>query len=127
MALGGKLFNASKVNLECAPDAPGIYSLYLDGRFIYIGRADGGSNTIKSRLADHKQGHDGPCTQLFTHYTREVTMKVTARYNELLEHYSRKFGTLPECNLCINGQSVSVWDSVRREQPGEPRHRRPQC
>ncbi len=116
MPLGGKLFIASKVNLDCTPEAPGVYALYMDGRMIYIGRADGGSITIKSRLADHKHGHDGPCTQLFTHYTREVTMKVTARYNELLENYSRKFGTLPECNLCANGQSVSVWDSVRAAQ-----------
>jgi len=113
MPLGEKLFTASKSNLESTPDAAGVYVLYQDGRIIYIGRADGGSETIKSRLADHKRGHDGPCTQLFTHYTREVTMKVTCRYNEIIEHHERKFGMLPECNLCAKGQSVSVWDSVR--------------
>ena len=113
MPLGEKLFCASKTNLECTPDSAGVYVLYQDSRIIFIGRADGGSDTIKSRLADHKQGHDGPCTQLFTQYTREVTMKVTARFNEIVERYERKFGMLPECNLCIKGQSGSAWDSVR--------------
>ncbi len=112
MPLGEKLFFASKSNLDSTPDSVGVYVLYMDGKIIYIGRANGGNDTIKSRLADHKQGHDGACLQRFTHYTREATMKVTARYNDLLEHYERKFGTLPECNLGADAQRVAVWDGV---------------
>ena len=112
MPLGEKLFCASKANLECAPDSAGVYVLYQDGRIIFIGRADGGSDTVKSRLADHKQGHDGPCSQLFTHYTREATMKVTARFNEIVERHERKFGMLPEGNLGADAQRGAVWDGV---------------
>ena len=112
MPLGDKLFCASKSNLESTPESTGVYVLYLDGTIIYIGRADGGSHTIKSCLADHKEGHEGACTQRFTHYTREVTMNVTARYNDLLEHYERKFGTFPDCNLGADAHRVQTWDGV---------------
>ena len=98
MPLGEKLFAATKTNLESTSDSAGVYTLYQDGTIIYIGRADGGSHTIKNCLSDHKEGHKGPGTQLFTHYTREVTMNVAARYHDLLEHHVRKYGQPPRGN-----------------------------
>ncbi|MGH7947193.1 MAG: hypothetical protein ACREF9_19635, partial [Opitutaceae bacterium] len=73
MPLTGDRYAANAKNLENAPDANGIYVLYVDNAIIYIGRADGRTISIRSRLNDHKSGRDGACTKVFDHYRREVT------------------------------------------------------
>ena len=98
MPFGEKIFPASRANLDSLPEAPGVFTLYEDGRLTFIGYADGGSHTIKSRIMDHKEGHEDARTQLFDHYTREVTPNVVLRYRELMVQYARKYHRWPEGN-----------------------------
>ncbi len=98
MSFGEKIFPATRTNLDGLPEAPGVFTLYEDGRLTFIGYADGGSHTIKSRIMDHKEGHEDARTQLFDHYTREVTANVVLRYRELMVQYARKYHRWPEGN-----------------------------
>jgi hypothetical protein len=98
MSFGEKFFSASHANLDCLPEAPGVFTLYEDGRLIFIGHADGAKHTIKSRLMDHKAGREDARTQLFDHYTREVTPNVVLRYRELMVQFARKYHRWPEGN-----------------------------
>ncbi len=91
MSFGEKIFPATRTNLDGLPEAPGVFTLYEDGRLTFIGYADGGSHTIKSRIMDHKEGHEDARMQLFDHYTREVTANVVLRYRELMVQYARKY------------------------------------
>jgi hypothetical protein len=65
---------------------------------IYIGRAQGGTTTIRSRLKDHFSGREGVCTKKPTHYCSEVIPNPVAREKELLEWFKKKYGKLPRCN-----------------------------
>lgn len=98
MPIQGDLYPFTDNNVNQAPAQAGVYALYRDGALTYIGRAQGGSTTIRSRLQDHKAGRDGPCTQQSTHYKREVTQNAAAREKQLLEEYYRQHGKLPLCN-----------------------------
>ena len=98
MPFGEKIFPASRANLDSLPETPGVFTLYEDGRLIFIGNADGGSHTIKSRIMDHKEGREDARTQLFDHYTREVTPNVVLRYRELMVQFARKYHRWPEGN-----------------------------
>ena len=98
MPFGEKIFPASRANLDSLPETPGVFTLYEDGRLTFIGYADGASHTIKSRIMDHKEGREDARTQLFDHYTREVTSNVVLRYRELMVQYARKYHRWPEGN-----------------------------
>ena len=98
MPFGGKFFPATRANLKSLPEAPGVFTLYEDGRLIFIGYADGGSQTIKSQIMDHREGHEDARTQLFDRYTREVTNNVVLCYRELMVQYVRKYHRWPEGN-----------------------------
>ena len=98
MALGERLYAATPANLDSLPDQPGVFTLYQEGQMIFIGRADGGTHTIKSVIMDHKEGRIGPCTQRFDHYTRETTTNVALRYREFLQRHARKYHRFPKCN-----------------------------
>ena len=98
MPFGEKLFAASRTNLESLPELPGVFTLYQDGKMIFIGYADGAKHTIKSQLIDHKEGREGPSTQRFDHYTRELTPNVVLRYRDLMVHYARKYHRWPRGN-----------------------------
>ena len=93
-----KLFAFTWENIKNAPNKAGVYVLYDDSEIIYVGRAKGGNTTICSRLSDHKNGHDGTCTQGATHYKREVTDSPVSREKEWLKWHKEKFGYLPRCN-----------------------------
>ncbi len=99
MPIGGTTYAFSQENIDNAPDQAGVYALYDEGTLIYIGRATGGTVTIRSRLRDHKAGREGPCTKSATHCKREVTTSPVKREEELLEEYKRTHnGKLPRCN-----------------------------
>ena len=98
MPIQGDLYGFSKKNVDKAPDSAGVYALFQSGTTIYIGRAQGGSTTIRSRLQDHYAGRGGQCTKSATDYKREVTSNAASREKELLAEYKRQHGKLPKCN-----------------------------
>ena len=85
-------------NIELAPNDAGVYQLEDAGGITYIGRAAGRTVTIHSRLRDHQSGREGPCTQVATHYRREVTNQAADREEKLLEEHLRQHRRLPRCN-----------------------------
>ena len=111
MRFGEKFFSANRANLDSLPEAAGVFTLYEDGRLIFIGYADGGSHTLKSQILDHKEGREAARTQLFDHYTREITPNVVLRYRELMVQYARKYHRWPEGNA----HACRVLDDVTLE------------
>jgi cephalosporin-C deacetylase-like acetyl esterase len=111
MRFGKKFFSASRANLDSLPEAAGVFTLYEDGRLIFIGYADGGGHTLKSQIMDHKEGREAARTQFFDHYTREVTPNVVLRYRELMVQYARKYHRWPEGNA----HACRVLDDVMLE------------
>lgn len=98
MPLTSDRYEASNDNLSKAPDQAGVYELYEAETIIYIGRAQGGHVTIRSRLKDHKAGRDGNCTKGYTHYRRVITNDPASVEVRELESHKRQHGKLPRCN-----------------------------
>ncbi len=98
MPISDDRYSFTAENLDKAPNEAGVYALYDGDSLIYIGRAQGGSVTIRSRLKDHKAGRDGPCTKAATSYKREVTSQSVSREKELLDEYYNTNRRLPKCN-----------------------------
>jgi|GEM_PF-896160 len=88
-------------NIQNAPAQAGVYALFDGDEIIYIGRAQGGNTTIRSRLSAHKNGNEGSCTQFALAYWRETTSRPVSREKELLEWFKGKHGRLPRCNSRI--------------------------
>ena len=82
-------------NIKNAPQKPGVYALFDGAVLIYYGMA---TESIADRLASHKRGDEGSCTQNATSYKREVTDRPAARERELLQEYKNQYGQLPRCN-----------------------------
>ena len=82
---------------EVAAEA-GVYALFEGETIIYFGRAQGGDVTIRSRLTDHREGREGPCTKNATAFKVEITSSAVAREKELLEEYKNLHDSLPRCN-----------------------------
>jgi hypothetical protein len=85
-------------NVNGTLDVQGVYALYDGDEIIYIGRADGRTVTIRSRLQSHLRGDEGACTQGATHYWRAEHSNPKAREVELLNDYKRQWRRLPRCN-----------------------------
>ena len=98
MPISGEQYTFSDENVSKAPDSAGVYALYQGSVCTYVGRAQGGSTTIRTRLKDHKSGREGRCTQVADKYMREVTSSPVTRERELLEEFKRNTGRLPRCN-----------------------------
>ncbi len=98
MPITSNLYAFIGVNIKRAPEEAGVYALYQNGTPIYIGRAQGGKVTIRSRLKDHMEGREGRCTQAATHYKREVTPNGAHREKELIAEYYNENRRLPRCN-----------------------------
>ena len=120
MALGEKLFTATHANLESLPEQSGDFTLYEDGKLIFIGRADGSGHTIRRIVLDHKEGRVGSCTQQFDHYTREATTNVALRYRELLQRHARKYHRFPKCNDRRRGLVLDRREGIDRRRIDEP-------
>ncbi|MEE9141069.1 MAG: hypothetical protein V3U18_09915 [Alphaproteobacteria bacterium] len=78
-----------------APDEPGVYGLYEGQETIYYGSSD---DSIRSRLQDHLNGHEGQRTQAATHFGMEATPYPVTREGELLREHRARYGRLPRCN-----------------------------
>lgn len=98
MPVSGTKYEFTQKNLDNAPDTAGVYALFNGDELIYIGRAQGGTVTIRSRLKDHLSGHEGKGTQGATKYAREETTRPVAREKELLDEYQTQHGRLPRYN-----------------------------
>ena len=99
MPISGDVYSFTDENLDKAPDTAGVYALFDGDELIYIGRARGGTTTIRSRLKDHKAGRDGPCTRSATKYSRETCQDPVARERTLLQEYKNgHWQRLPRCN-----------------------------
>ncbi len=99
MAITGDRYEFTDENMGRSPEMAGVYALYDGDETIYIGRAQGDTTTIRSRLQAHKRGDEGTCTIDATHYRREPTESAVRRETELLEEYKRNNGgRLPRCN-----------------------------
>jgi len=73
--------NFNRVSIEAIdPNQIGVYGIFRDGQWIYVGRGD-----IRSRLLDHLNG-DIPCIQRegATKWVAEVTNNSVARERELI-------------------------------------------
>jgi len=53
-----------------APDQPGAYVLWRDGKPLAVGHALGGHDTIRSRLQAHASHQEG---KLVTHYSWQIS------------------------------------------------------
>ena len=87
--------------INTAPADPGVYVLWRNNAVIYIGRAEGGLETIQSRLEEHFQGRVCSCSRQATHYSWEISLRCKTREAELLESSLVQFGQAPTCNLHI--------------------------
>lgn len=119
MPFSEKIFPANQTNLDSLPESPGVFTLYRDGTLIFIGYADGGSQTIKSQIMGHKEGREVPLTKQFDHYTREATPNVVVRYRELMQNYARKYHRWPkgneECCRVLDDDTVATGYSADSE------------
>jgi hypothetical protein len=61
-------FKASMI--EDAPDTPGVYALWVNDALLYIGHANGGEDSLRSRLLAHFARASGRLAP--THYSWEI-------------------------------------------------------
>jgi hypothetical protein len=81
-------------NVNRAPRKRGVYALYADKTLVFLGQAEGRSDTIRSRLRGHLEGRtDGPMR-----YKREPAANPAARLKTLLLEHVKKHGHLPAQN-----------------------------
>jgi hypothetical protein len=82
-------YNFSRVVLQGAPQAPGIYSLWEGDELVYCGR----SSAIRASLLEHLERSSA------THYSWEVCPDPAAREAELLREHERIYGCPPRENV----------------------------
>src|SRR5437016_12778486 len=76
-------------NVNRAPKKRGVYALYADSTLIYLGQAEGKTDTIRARL----RGHLGSTPKAATRYTLELSPTPKARLKTLLEEYVTAHGS----------------------------------
>ncbi len=96
-AIHKKLWSFSSAMLEFAPQGAGVYALWSEGELIYYGRAEGGSETIRSRLREHLRAGRN-CVRNATHYSWELARRPAARESDLLSEFWTARGRFPRCN-----------------------------
>ena len=95
----GVRYSFTKQNVDNSPASRGVYALFDGDELIYVGRANGETVTIRSRLQRHFSGEEGQCTQMATHYMVEVCANPVEREAELLKDYQWEHnGWRPRCN-----------------------------
>jgi hypothetical protein len=99
MPINGDKHRLTRKNVELAPDAPGVYALFENGEVAFYGRAQGGSDTIRVRLAEHLAGRCPPGRVKAKLFSYEVTRYSASRERALLEEHRRRTWRFPEYNL----------------------------
>ena len=97
MPIIGEKHRFTLKNVESAPNAPGVYALYMDNEIAFYGAA-GGEDTIRSRLADHLWGRQSPGRGAARAFSSEVTRFPLSRGQALLEEHRRSTWRLPRYN-----------------------------
>src|SRR5947209_4262068 len=82
-------------NVNRAPKKRGVYALYAESALIYLGQAEGKTDTIRARL----RGHLGSTPKAATRYKREPSPTPKARLKALLDEYVTAHGRLPKNNV----------------------------
>jgi hypothetical protein len=96
MAIDDRKFKRLKVeNVDKAPRKPGVYALYDDKALIYLGRAAGKTDTLRSRLRTHLGAQPDGATR----YKRELSEEPDARLKALLKEYTVAHGKPPRGNF----------------------------
>ncbi len=90
-------FTSDSININ-APTSNGVYFLYENGELIYIGKSAAYTTSIRSRLLDHFNGNEGPCTQSATNFSYELCTDPDKREVELIQQAQAQMGRLPRCN-----------------------------
>lgn len=109
-----KLFDPSdppleftKENIDAAPIALGVFILYREDEIIYIGTSAGG---IRKGLLNSFNGTYGVCAHSATHFRWEITDKVVAIKDQLLDDYKKQHdGIEPPCN--VNREHIFIDDT----------------
>jgi hypothetical protein len=99
MPINGDKHRFTRRNVELAPDAPGVYALFENGEVKFYGRAQGGHDTIRSKLGEHLAGRQAPGRVKAKLFSYEVTRYPATRERALLEEHRRRTWNWPEYNL----------------------------
>jgi hypothetical protein len=89
----------TRVHVERAPEASGVYAILAGGEIAYYGAALGGRDTIRRRLLEHLTGRRAPGTSSGSAFLCEVTGYPKSRTCALLEEHRRKMRRLPLFNM----------------------------
>ena len=95
LSIADEKFKRLKVeNVDRAPRKRGVYALYEDRTLIFLGKASGKADTIRSRLRSHL----GATPKGATRYKRELSSDPEARLASLLAEYTAANGAPPRGN-----------------------------
>jgi hypothetical protein len=81
-------------NVNRSPRRRGVYALYEKRTLLYVGLAEGGEDTIRSRLRTHLRDRTG--SELS--YKREASTTPAERHEKLLAEHVAAHGDLPAQN-----------------------------
>jgi hypothetical protein len=78
--------------LDDAPDTAGVYALWDNATLLYVGRANGGADTIRSRLMAHARGESARQRGTPTHYGWEICRNPREREAQVLAELAAAAG-----------------------------------
>jgi hypothetical protein len=81
--------------LDDAPDTAGVYALWDDATLLYVGRAKGGADTIRSRLMAHAQRGSARQRGTPTHYGWEICRNPRERQAQVLAELAPRPPSVP--------------------------------
>ena len=84
-------------NVERAPRKRGVYALYKDSTLVFLGKAVGEKDTIRSQL----RGHLAAPPKGATRYKREPTKQPGPRLEALLKEHLAAHRKLPVGNAAV--------------------------
>ena len=109
----------TRIHVERAPEAPGVYAILAGGEIAYYGAALGGRDTIRRRLLEHLTGRRAPGTSGGSTFLCEVTGYPKSRTCALLEEHRRKMRRLPLFNMPEARRQATPPTILELPAPGE--------